>query len=298
VRQQIANITRGVAQKKVSLTRFRQEIRIPAPCLSEQRRIVDILEDHLSRLDAAEAGCDRATKRVSALRVSLLTKALFTQSWTTMPLAEALALSVGGLWGAEPGVEEVQVRVLRVTELRSDGDLDPSTAATRSVSARQLVSRQLVAGDLLLEKSGGGPNTPVGRVGLVNELDGPSICSNFMQLMRPRGDVVPRFLHLYLNGFYLRGGTAPMQKASTNIRNIKASEYLKIPVPLPDRTTQEAVVVALEADLSASDRIVAELRRCRRRSARLRRALIEAAFSGRLTGHSRNMDLVEEMAGV
>lgn len=54
VRQQFQEITRGVAQQKVSLARLRQSVVIPLPSLEEQRRIVDLLEDHLSRLHAAE----------------------------------------------------------------------------------------------------------------------------------------------------------------------------------------------------------------------------------------------------
>ena len=35
------------------------------------------------------------------------------------------------------------------------------------------------------------------------------VCANFMQLMRPDPRMVdPRFLHLYLNHFHARGGTA------------------------------------------------------------------------------------------
>lgn len=289
----------GVGRPRLGLKVIRQ-IPVPLPPLKEQRRIVGILEDHLSRLDAGEANCEVAATRASTFRISLLSSALLARDdWPKMPLADLLDFSVGGLWGSERGVEAIDVRVLRVTELKRNGELDVSTAAIRSVSERQLAPRKLVPGDLLLEKSGGGPNTPVGRVGLVRGLNEPSICSNFMQLMRPRRyDVVPRFLHLYLNAFYLRGGTVPMQKASTNIRNIKASEYMKLLIPLPDTSTQEIIVGALEEHLLALDRLIGDLQQNRIRSAALRRAVFDAAFSGQLTGRATDMDLVEEMAGV
>ena len=276
-----------------------RQIPVAYPDLADQRRIADILEDHLSRLDAAHEGCNNAIDRVLALRISLLSKAfLGERDWPSARLIDLLDVSVGGLWGSAPGVDEVDVRVVRVTELSRDGELDPSTAATRSVTERQLSSRRLAPGDLLLEKSGGGPNTPVGRVGLVRKLDGDSICSNFMQLLRPREYIIPRFLHLYLSAFYLRGQTIPMQAASTNIRNIKASEYVEMLVPIPDRATQIATVARLEADLSASNRLTVEMRRGIDRSVSLRHAVLDAAFSGRLTGLSRDMDLVEETANV
>jgi type I restriction enzyme S subunit len=294
-------------ENRASGTTFREisgkgfgETELVWPGLDEQRRIVDILEDHLSRLDAARSGCSASLSRLEVLRISALSAHLFgREEWPRVPLGDALDLSIGGLWGNEPGSDELDVRVLRVTELKRHGRLDPSTAATRSIALRHATKRQLRAGDLLLEKSGGGPTSPVGRVGLVEALDAVSICSNFMQLMRPRVDqIAPRFLHLYLHAFHLRGGTAAMQKATTNIRNLKASQYLQIHVPLPDLDTQVTVVQQLDDALGGADRLEAGIKQTMSRGVALRRALLNAAFSGYLTGRSSDMEMVEEMADV
>lgn len=186
--------------------------------------------------------------------------------WPEVALADVLHLSIGGVWGKEPGAEDTEVRVWRVTELKAHGRLDPSSAAHRSVPRRQYESRSLQPGDLLLEKSGGGPKTPVGRVGLVRSVSEPAVCANFMQLMRPRTDLIePRFLHLYLNHFHQIGGTTEMQTASTNIRNIKASAYVQLHVPLPSRAEQCRIVDLLEDHLSRLDAAEAYLDAGRRR---------------------------------
>src|SRR5512139_1842127 len=54
VRGQVLQITRGVAQRKVSLGRF-AGVNIPVPPAPEQSRIVDAIETQLTRLDAAVA---------------------------------------------------------------------------------------------------------------------------------------------------------------------------------------------------------------------------------------------------
>lgn len=189
-------------------------------------------------------------------------------TWPDVALSDLLQLSIGGVWGKESGAEDTEVRVWRVTELKAHGRLDPSSAARRSVPRPHYESRSLQPGDLLLEKSGGGPKTPVGRVGLVRSVPEPAVCANFMQLMRPRTELVePRFLHLYLNHFHQTGGTAGMQTATTNIRNIKASEYVRLRVPLPTRTEQRRIVDLLEDHLSrlnaAGSYIEANVRRAR-----------------------------------
>ena len=160
-------------------------------------------------------------------------------SYASTPLRTMLAYTIGGTWGKVPGAGDLDVRVVRVTELKAWGRLDTSTAALRSVTNREFESRRLQPGDLLLEKSGGGPD--------------------------PRM-VDPRFLHLYLNHFHARGGTASMQTASTNIRNIKASEYVQVPIPTPPLREQRRIVEILEEHLSRIGGADAELARAQSRS--------------------------------
>ena len=187
-------------------------------------------------------------------------------TYPRQPLRNLLELSIGGIWGKPPGESEVDVRVVRVTELKQGGRLDLSTAAARSVTKRELEVRRLRPGDLLLEKSGGGPKTPVGRVGLVRDGSELRVCANFMQLMRPDPRLVdPRYLHLYLHHLHSIGGTAPLQTATTNIRNIKASEYVQLDVPMPTLAEQRRIVEILEDHLSRLDAADRDLSDCHRR---------------------------------
>jgi type I restriction enzyme S subunit len=183
------------------------------------------------------------------------------------------------VWGGLPGTDEKDVAVVRVTELKPQGVLDVSTAAHRSISTRQFAARQLRDGDLLLEKSGGGPNSPVGRVGLVAAPLVDSVCSNFMQLMRPDPTVMlPRFLHLYLNHIHDAGDTVAMQTSSTNIRNIKTKEYLGVPVPVPSLDQQRRVVSLLEEHLASMDASRNAFLEAARRLGTLRSSALEHLF--------------------
>src|ERR1035438_6092734 len=110
--------------------------------------------------------------------------------WKQVPVIDLLESMTGGVWGNQPGMGEVDVTVARVTEFHKSGTLNLATAATRSVTQRQAASRELQDTDLLLEKSGGGPNTPVGRVVRVPPHKGTLIPTNFVQLLRPSLDVV------------------------------------------------------------------------------------------------------------
>jgi len=204
--------------------------------------------------------------------------------WLRKPLAALLEVSIGGVWGSPPGDLDVDVCVVRVTELKAHGVVDHATAVRRSVTRKQLQSRALQVGDLILEKSGGGPTTPVGRVGYISEVAGDFICSNFMQLMRPNSaEIAPRFLHLYLNHVHDCGGTVALQTSTTNIRNIKSTDYFDLSVSVPPLEEQRVIVDVLERQLSLLDAVLESVRRSRVEAVRLRRSLLRDAFSGVLT---------------
>jgi len=277
-----------------------RELPVPLPPIAEQHRIVEALESNLSRLAAANVTLGGVLRKLDALLLAGISKVLFSSArWPSKRLADVLETSIGGVWGSEPGVESVDVRVIRVTELSKGGSIVPYSAASRSISDSQLTTRTLRIDDLLLEKSGGGPTQAVGRVGLIEILESLSVCSNFMQLMRPNPSIVSaRFLFWYLHGFYLRGGTKPMQKATTNIRNLKASEYVDQSIPIPSLQEQQALVSTLDRLCLESERLRDQVREMLKRQHNLRRALLAAAFNGRLIGSAPSADLPQELVDV
>lgn len=276
----------GVTIKHFSQQKLRK-LPVVIPPLSEQQRIVEILEEQLSRLDGAVKSVQTVREKAAQFRRSLLHAAFLGSDetkWRNVPLEDVLEFSIGGVWGEGPGESEVDVEVVRVTELRSHGVVDISTAVRRSITQKQLESRALKPGDLVLEKSGGGPNTPVGRVGKIIRTEHPTVCSNFMQLMRPDLKTIrPSFLHHFLVFFHSDGKTIPLQTATTNIRNIKTKDYLKTPIPVPSLDEQDGIIQFLEEQLSHLDSTLAVANEVERKANALRRSLLHAAFTGELT---------------
>ena len=62
-----------------------REVQLPLPSVKEQRRIVDILEGHLCRLDAAERDLAAADERVNMLHMALLATGLRGQLVPELP---------------------------------------------------------------------------------------------------------------------------------------------------------------------------------------------------------------------
>lgn len=257
---------------------------IPVPPLEEQKRIVALLDAATARVTELTACYEQARTHANNLFTCALSSALEgNPDWPVKTLGDLLEVSIGGIWGNEAGEDEVDVFVYRSTELIKDGQLKEEITVRRSVTARQLDSRKLEEGDLLLEKSGGGPKTPVGRVGLVKVLPGLSVCSNFMQLMRPRKkDVLPVYLHYFLNHFHVAGHTEDLQNNSTNIRNLKTTEYMEVEIPLPPLDEQKRIVARLDSMRVKTSEMVAAYDAKLIAAKNLRQSILEAAFEGDL----------------
>jgi type I restriction enzyme S subunit len=75
VRAQIGKITRGVAQQKVSLSRFRREVQIPVPPIELQKTLLEMARDRLGAIDRLEGVLGSIGRRELDLRQSLLNDA-------------------------------------------------------------------------------------------------------------------------------------------------------------------------------------------------------------------------------
>lgn len=173
------------------------------------------------------------------------------RGWQTKTLEEACQFS-NGLWkGEKPPF--VNVGVIRNTNFTKDGSLDDSDIAYLDVETKKFEKRCLQFGDIILEKSGGGPKQPVGRVALFDKAEGNFSFSNFTAALRIRDfyDLDFRFLHKFLYWTYVSGVTEGMQSHSTGIRNLDGDAYKAIKIAFPPLPEQQRIVSLLDQAFEA-----------------------------------------------
>ncbi|MBB5698501.1 restriction endonuclease subunit S [Sphingomonas yantingensis] len=174
--------------------------------------------------------------------------------WRRLPLEDCCTFH-NGLWtGKKPPFETATV--IRNTNFTADGLIDLSDVAVLQVEANQLSKRRLQKGDIIIEKSGGGPKQPVGRVVLFDIDEGVYSFSNFTSAIRVKdqNQLDPRYLHRVLYWWYVDGRTEPLQRRSTGIRNLDFSAYQRLEVPIPPLEEQKRIVAVLDQAFDALDR--------------------------------------------
>lgn len=180
--------------------------------------------------------------------------------WIQTSIESLLESSFAGEWGTEPRGNGKDTIVFRGADFNPSGRLSSFAGVPRNVSAAKLKKVALKPGDILLEKSGGSPDQPVGRVSLFQGATGLATSSNFLQTLRPGNGVDSEFLFYLLQYEYRGGRVLPFQQQTTGLINFRLKDYLKEFVTLPaDQSEQRgiaSVLSALDEQIEATEQLV------------------------------------------
>lgn len=271
-----------------------RRVPVPLPPLDEQRHIVNLLEDHLSRLDAATAGLTSARKRLVALGRSAL-EAHFGHG-PAVPLGDLVEeISAGKSFGASSApARDDEWGIIKVSAM-TWGEFKPEE--NKAVPADQVDPRfEIREGDLLASRA----NTTeyVGASVLVGPVRPKLLLSDKSLRIRPIGEVHAEWLWRALQAPSARRQISALATGTKDsMRNISQAGLRRIRLPKVDPTHQLRALNAFAGVADAIARMETEVGAAERRCSRLRRALLAAAFSGRLTGALANESAVEETIG-
>src|SRR4029077_1754671 len=147
---------------------------------------------------------------------------------------------------------------------------------------KKFQKRRLSYGDLILEKSGGGPKQPVGRIALFDKKEGEFSFSNFTAAMRVHDPKTLdfRFLHKFLFWTHLSGVTETMQSHSTGIRNLDGDAYKSIEIALPPVPEQRRIVGILDEACDSIAKAKANAEKNVQNARELFHSVLNAAITG------------------
>ncbi|MGD9116765.1 MAG: restriction endonuclease subunit S [Dehalococcoidia bacterium] len=175
-------------------------------------------------------------------------------------LSDIVTQNISGDWGEDPVLvkktdDHVLCRVLRNTDFVNQYNLNFENVAERLINKDKYQKIRLKQGDILIEKSGGSPTQPVGRVALVeNEGEGYAF-SNFVQLLRINDECIPQYLFIFLKAVYALNYTEFLQNQTTGIKNLIMSEYLSIPIPIPPLHVQQQMADTIKSKMLKAEQL-------------------------------------------
>jgi len=163
-------------------------------------------------------------------------------------LKDCIKESASGEWGLgrdiKVGNDFELCYVLSNTNFDNDFNLDFSDVELRYIKKNKIEKLRLKENDILVEKSGGSPVQPVGRVALIRELpnDKPVLFSNFLQKIVIDDSVInPIYVYSFLSTLYKMGYMEYIQNQTTGIKNLLLEEFYSIQIIQIDETKQKEI---------------------------------------------------------
>lgn len=198
------------------------------------------LEKRIFTVNFSEVCGGRFDPKRYSTESELIKDAVSKGKYESKPLKAFITQSVAGDWGYDADEEvpnSIKCLVIRSTEFDNEYNLklDNSRAKYRNILKTKLDNINLQVGDLLVEKSGGSEDQPVGRVAIVTDaiMKQGNICySNFIHKISVT-DILPEYLYCYLKTAHNIKLTDAMQSQTNGLRNLILSEYFNQQIPFP-----------------------------------------------------------------
>ncbi len=178
-------------------------------------------------------------------------------------LEEIFEKPISGEWGNEVEEGRQGVKVIRTTNFTNKGILDLTDVVSREIDVEKHAKKILQKGDIIIEKSGGSPNQPVGRTVLFEGMDEICFCNNFTSILRPKEGLKPKYLLYMLMDLYTRKRVLKYQNKTTGIINLKLNDYLGgTKVCIPSEEVQEKIANALNKAQELIDKRKEQIKAC------------------------------------
>lgn len=162
----------------------------------------------------------------------------------TTNLLNITGKAISGEWGSED-LDGSGIPVLRTTNFTNEGEINYNDVVTRKIVKKNLKSKFLINGDIIIEKSGGSENQPVGRVVYFDGNENTYLFNNFTGLLRVKDTKKwnSKYVFWSLYAAYKQGRTRLYQNKTTGLHNLKTDVYVR-DMQIRNRDIEDQVKIA------------------------------------------------------
>ena len=222
-----------------------KELKFSLPGLEEQKKLAQVLWSIYETKEEYKKLIRATDDLVKSQFIEMFGDTLSKETqYETVSLEKIFEKPQGGEWG-DDDPEGIGIPVLRTTNFTDEGFIDFSEVATRIIALNKVETKSLKKGDILIEKSGGSSDKPVGRVVFFEADENTYLNNNFTARLHLNGvykmNAYYVFRFMFVN--YWMGGTKVHEGKTTGIHNIRLGDYLSNTfIPLAPMEVQEQFV--------------------------------------------------------
>lgn len=153
--------------------------------------------------------------------------------WENGTFSDLVVSTISGDWGKDSpsGNNKEEVYCIRGADIPEVQKGNIGKMPIRYILSKNILSKQLSAGDIVVEISGGSPTQSTGRCAsitqsLLSRYGGKMICTNFCRAIK----VVPgysAFVYYYLRYLYDKGTFFAYENGTTGIKNLDLTGFLE-----------------------------------------------------------------------
>lgn len=255
---------------------------VPLPGLAEQRRIVEAIDQQLTRLEASVRSLTSAQRHARTMEAAILNEAWRSQPNGVFVRLSEVALDSDYGTSQKASYEASGWPILRIPNVVGGHlELRDLKFATRPEELR--LDRALRPGDFLVVRTNGSRDL-IGRAAVVkSDFHRPHFHASYLIRFRlSGGPPLWSWLCLAWRAPALRRQLESMAATSAGQYNLSLRSLANLQVPIPPHNVLPEMVLDLEGRLSAVGELRLEITRGLKRAAKLRDAAMSQALFGRL----------------
>ena len=204
--------------------------------------------------------------------------------WEVSRVKNFLSERTGGAWGDEKKNNANDIICLRIADFDySRFKFNNSTELTiRNYNTDIIEKLLLKKDDILVEKSGGGDKTPVGRA-VIFEKTYKALFANFMDRLRFRNNIFALFFLYVWTTYYDNKYMLPYVKQTTGIQNLDITSILSgVFFPIPPKETQQRIASYLDKKCSKIEETIQNQQQVIEKLKAYKQSLITEAVTGKV----------------
>lgn len=229
----IVSRSSGSVQVNIAKRNVIEQISFRLPQIGTQRKIVEVLSSIDEKIEENERINNNLEQQAQAIFKEWFIDNPENNEWSTGTFSELIKSTLNGDWGKEAptGNNTEKVYCIRGADIPEVKAGNKGKMPTRYILPKNFATKQLTAGDIVVEISGGSPTQSTGRCtaitqSLLDRYDSGMVCTNFCKAMKPK-EGYSLFIYYYWQYLYGKGVFFSYENGTTGIKNLDFSGFIE-----------------------------------------------------------------------